>query len=218
MARSLDAATATALVADIVYSMWLIRLDIDTDPVYIHTGFGNLTFGGGYDTKLQGVTFVGVGNIGEIGVISDDSGGSQAVTLKLPGVDLADDYLHQIISSGDKWQRRNAYLFMATLDASGAILGKPFRVKTGRIDKMEITIDPGASTGELTVTLESQQAYMSQALNTRWIEQNQIDSTDTSQNYVLSLANKVPSIGGNSSAAAGSDYSVSEPQLNMNFI
>ena len=206
MARSLDASTAAAIVADIVYPLWLVRLDIDTDPVYIHTGAGNLTFGVGYDAKLIGPTFVGMGNIGEIGTITDDANGSQSVTLKLPGVDLADDYLHQIVSSGDKWQRRAAYLFSATCDADGAIVGKPFRVKTGRLDKLEISIDPGAATGELVATIESQQAYMQQSINTRWIEQSQIDSTDTSQNYTLSLANKVAAIGSNSSASASVTY------------
>ena len=39
------------------------------------------------------------------------------------------------------------------------------------------------------------QSYVSQALNTRYSQQNELDATDTSQDYVHDLANRQPGIG-----------------------
>lgn len=201
MSRSLDAATQAALVAPTIYPVWLIRLDFVGEPVYIHTGLGPLSFVSGFDTPLNGLTFNGIGNVGSISVITDGIDGSQAVTLTLPGVNLANDYLHQIVVDADLWQRQLAYIWLATFDGANNLVGKPFRVKSGRIDQLNLTIDPDSKTGSIDVVIESQQAYSSTALGSRYVEQNQIDSTDNSQAYVYDLANKTPTIGQTNSNA-----------------
>jgi hypothetical protein len=201
MARSLDTATAAAIVSPSIYPMWLVRLDFVGEPVYIHTGIGNITFTSGYDAPLNGLTFLGIGNVGSIGAITDAIDGSQSVTLTLPGVDLSNDYLHQINVNSDLWQRQLAYLWLATLDSNGNMLGKPARVKSGRIDQLNISIDPNSG-GTIEVIIESQQAYAGQALGTRYIENKKIDTSDNSQAYAYDLANKVPTIGQTSSNAS----------------
>jgi hypothetical protein len=208
MSRSLDSSTKTALTQPTLYLVWILRLDIATDPLYVHTGLGNLYFasGSGYDPPIVGYTFLGIGNIGSIDPITDDVNGSQSLTLNLPGVNLSSDYLHQLVSSGDLWQRRQGWLWCATFDATGALVGKPFRVKTARMDQMPITIDPDNSTGTITVTLESQQAYAGEALFSRYSEQSQVDPTDMSQVYIPDLFNKIPKIGDTTSDAASVNY------------
>lgn len=197
MSRSMDAATLAQIQGQLIYGVWIIRLDIANDPVYINTSFANLTFpgGSGYDPPLVGFTFTGAGNVGTIDPITDSVDGSQGLNLTLPGVDLTLDYLHQLVANGDLWQRRQAWVWFATFSNVGALIGKPIRMKTGRMDQMPITIDPSNNQGTLVLTIESSQSYNSEALFSRYSEQPQIDSTDLSQQYVADLANKNPGIG-----------------------
>lgn len=208
MARTLDTSTAAALITSPLYEVWFVRLDVVGDPVYINTSLHNITFpgGSGYDPAIVGFLFTGIANLGSIDAVTDSVDGSQTVTLTLPGVQLANDYLHQIINNADLWQRRNAYIWMATFDNTGALVGKPFRVKTGRMDKMPITIDPDSGTGTIQLQIESQASYSGEALNTRYVDQPIIDSSDTSQRFVSDLANKVPAIGNPTSNASGTIF------------
>jgi len=202
--REMVSATETAIQQATIYLVWFIRLDFVSEPVYIHSGIGDITFssGTGVDPALVGFTFSGAGNIGTIGTMTDTLDGSQSVNLTLPGVDLNLDYLHQIVNNGDLWQRQAAYIWLGTFDQNGAMIGYPTRVKTGRMDRMPIVIDPDSGTGTITVTIESQQSYSGTALNTRYVENSQIDSTDFSQNYIYDLANRVPEIGNTSTDAS----------------
>ena len=214
MARSMDSSTAAAFSTSPVYEIWFIRLDINNDPVYVNSSLSDISFpgGSGYDPQIVGFTFKGIGNIGQIDAISDTLDGSQTLTLTLPGVQLTNDYLHQIINNADLWQRRFAYVWVATFDNTGALVGKPVRVKSGRMDKMPISIDPDNGTGTLQVQIESMAAYSGEALNTRYIEQPIVDNSDTSQNWVADLANKVPGIGSSntfSSSVIGTNPGVS---------
>lgn len=202
MSRELHSATSNALSQDTVVEAWFLRLDILNDPIQIWTGTRDVTFTGATatgDGKLDGITFEGLGELGGIGQIVDGRGGSQAVQLTLPGVDLNDDALRQVVFNKNRWQRRQAWIWIATLDADYNIIGKPFRVKTGRIDKMNVGQGRDGQ-NFVSVTVESHQAYAGQVLNTRYSEQRELDNTDTSQDYVHSLANMQPVVGG---ASAG---------------
>lgn len=201
----LDPATATALQDDKIYAVWMLALEIDSDPVYINTGLTNLSFpgGSGYDPPLVGPTFIGSGNVGSIDAITDSRDGSQSLKLSLPGVDLADDYLHQIINNSDLWQMKRAYIWLAVVTESGAVIGKPLRVKTGRIDQLTISIDPDNNTGTLDCTIESQASYNGDATNSKYSDQARIDPNDTSQIFVSWLANQVAQIGTPNAVASG---------------
>jgi hypothetical protein len=208
MSRSLNSSTKTALTQPTIYPVWFIRLDFYPDPVYVHTGIGDITFssGTGVDPAIVGFLFKGIANVLSIDTITDAIDGSQALTLTLPGVSLSTDYLQQILTNADLWQRRPAYLWLATYDINGAIIGTPFRVKTGRMDQLPINGDPDSSTGTLQCIIESQQAYSGTALFSKYDTQQQIDPTDISQIYVFDLANRVATIG-NSNTDASSNGS-----------
>lgn len=192
--RPLNPATSTALGAKVVYDAWLFRLDIEGDPVIVWTGPRDVSFAGTGDPALEGVLFVGMGNIGDIGQIVDGRGGSQAVQLRLPGINLADEALRQVVFNENRWQKRSAWIWIATLDENYNIVGVPFRVKTGRMDQMRV--GQGRGQNFVQVTIESHQAYASIATNTKYSEQKDIDPTDTSQDYVQDLANRTAIIGG----------------------
>lgn len=199
--RAIHPLTSAALGQDVVYDAFILRLDILNDPVQIWTGPRNIVFSGSGDPSLevnaqgQPLTFEGLGDIGGIGDIVDGQGGSQAVVLRLAGVDLTDDALKQVVFNKNRWQRRQAWIWIATLDADYSLVGQPFRIKTGRMDNMNIG---QGRDGEnfVEVRIESHQAYSSEASNTKYSEQGDIDSTDISQAYVVDLANRQAIIGG----------------------
>lgn len=192
--RDLDPATEAAVDASIVYPAWLFRLDIEGDPVIVWTGARDYTPTGTGDPALDGFTFERVGNIGDIGNIVDGRGGSQALNLRLPGVDLNDDALKQVVKDKRKWQFRQAWVWIATLDANYNVVGVPFRVKTGRMDRMNV--GKGRKGSYVNLVIESHQAYASEVGNQKYSELRDFDPTDTSQNYVHDLANRVAIIGG----------------------
>lgn len=205
-ARNLDSATAAALPGDTLYPVWFLRLDIANEPAYFHTGLGNYTFpgGSGYDPAIVGFNFIGVGMLGQMDPITDDVSGSQTLNLSLPGIDLTNDYLKELVTDAQLWQRRQAWLWLSLFtDAPPTLIGKPFRVKTARMDQLTFTIDPDSNTGTVTIGLESQASYGGEALFSRYSEQPQIDASDVSQQYVADLSNKVPEIGNPSSGVAG---------------
>jgi len=203
MSRDLDPTQDTELEQGLIRPAWIIRLDIKDDPVQVWTGVGQLIVSGSGDTALDGFTFEGISDIGEIGAIKDTERGSGALKLKLPAVDIDKILLDQIINVPRIWQFRNAYIWFALLDTANNIIINPFRVKTGRLDSISLTDDGSKGTAETTI--ESHQAYISRALGASYSEQKEIDATDTSQDFVHDLANKTPGISANTSGGgAGS--------------
>ena len=193
MARDLTAGMITEVQEPLIKPVWILRLDIDTDPLYAWTGRGDFAPTGTGDSALDGNTFTGLGNIGKIGNIEDTENGSSAVQLILPGVDLNDTALQEVVLNERLWQNRQGWIWFGLLDTTYATIISPTRVKTGRMDQM--TVAGSGSSGIVTIALESHQSYVSQALNTRYSQQEELDATDTSQNYVHDLANRQPGIG-----------------------
>jgi hypothetical protein len=109
-------------------------------------------------------------------------------------VDLTDEAMRQVVYNRNRWQFQPAWLWMVFLDDSGSVIGKPVRLRSGRIDQMVVS-EGDDGVGLVRCTVESQQAYASEALNTRYSEQDQLDATDTSQKWVWQLANMNPQVG-----------------------
>lgn len=193
MSRGLDPTLNTALEQAAIRPVWIIRLDIVDDPVQVWTGKGDLVVTGSGDTALDGYTFTGMGNIGDIGAMQDTDKGSDSLKLKLPGVQTDEYLLQQVIAIPKVWQFRQAWVWFGLLDSTNNIVINPFRVKTGRLDHMVLSED--GETGTISVVIESHQAFISRALGTAYSEQKEIDPTDTSQDYIHDLANKQPGIG-----------------------
>lgn len=196
MTRPLDTTTAAALDLPVIPLATIVRLDIVGDPLYCWTGLGDLTFGASEtgDPALDGFTYLGTGTAIDIGQVSEGAGGSDALELSLAGVSLSDPMLRQVIANRNRWQFKRALVWMMLLDATtGAIAGKPFRIKTGRIDKMPY--DESNGIGIVKCRIEGQQSYSKEATGTRYSEQRDIVSTDTSQDYIYSLANMAAQFG-----------------------
>ncbi len=201
MTRTLDPATKAAAQAPTLWPAWVIRLDIKDDPVLVWTGIGVYSPTGTGDEALDGLSFDGIANVGEIGAIVEAREGSQAVSLSLSGVDLEDPALRQVVFDERTWQFRSAWMWIVLCDEDGEPIGKPVRVKRGRIDQMNHEDDEESI---IRVEVESHQAYVASAISTRYSEQSEIDPTDVSQQHVHDLANKVAGIGAKTNTTSGS--------------
>lgn len=202
-ARPLDTATAAAFQQSDLPIAFIIYLDILSDPLLTWTGMGDLVFTAGQtgDALLDGQTFTGSGTLFEIGASTDAIGGSDVMTLSLAGVDITMPLLRQLIYNRNRWQFRRATVWMMVLDpVTYAIAGKPFRVKTGRMDQMPYS--ESANGGIVQCKIEGQQAYGKQPSMTRYSEQLDLDSGDISQNYIYSLANMTAALGTPSNSPA----------------
>lgn len=208
MSRNLDPVLEAELAKAHIRPVWIVRLDIDTDPVLLWTGRGDFTPIGTGDTELDGRTFTGIGNIGEVGAIQDTERGSKALSLKLPGVDLTKPILAQVVNDLRLWQFRDAWMWFGLLDTSNNVIVNPFRVKTGRMDTM--TLNNTGEKGEIEAIIESHQSFAGRSLGTRYSEQKEIDATDTSQDFIHDLANKQPGIGVATSRTGGRTQSFRE--------
>lgn len=200
MTRPLHPATAAAFNKAVLPMATIIKLNIEGDPLYAWTGLGNISFPAGStgDAELElsngvPITYIGTGDILEIGTVTDSIGGSDALEITLPGVNVQDPILRQIIYNRNRWQFKRAIVWMVVLDeVTNAVVGLPFRIKTGRIDAMPFSED---DEGYVRCVIEGQQAYGDSALDTRYSEQPTINPRDISQSWVLSLSNMTAALG-----------------------
>lgn len=196
MTRPLQAATSTALGQPILPLAVIVYLDVESDPLYAWSGIGDLSFAAAAtgDPSLDGKTFLGTGTLIEVGEVSEGAGGSDALELTLPGVDLGEPMLRQLITNRNRWQFRRAVVWLMVLNPdTNAIEGKPFRIKTGRMDQMPYSENDRS--GQVKCVIEGQQSYGDIPLASRYSEQLDINPNDTSQNWVHALANMNATIG-----------------------
>lgn len=193
MVRSLHASMQAEVIKPQIKPVWIVRLDIETDPVYAWTGRGQFTAAGTGDAALDGYTFEGVANFGEISAIKEDNTGSGMVSLKLAGVNVTEEVLDQIINNAYRWQGRRAYMWIGMLNEQYGVVANPTRIKTGLMNQLKLV--DGGETATVMLTIESHQAFISRATRTRYITQIEIDPNDLSQTYIHDLANRSPPIG-----------------------
>jgi hypothetical protein len=199
-------AVGTILGGDTVPVAFIMRLEITGDPLYAWTGFGDLVIGAAQtgDTALDGRTYTGITHlVADIGVVSDGRGGSSALEISLPGVDLTDEAMRQVVYNQNKWQFKQAWVWLAILDGDGSPIGTPIRLKSGRMDQMVVEESEDGA-GVVRCIIEGHQAYGGEALATRYSEQGELDATDTSQKWVWQLANMTPGLGQANSLAGSS--------------
>lgn len=196
MTRPLDPDTALAVVKSVLPLAAIVRLDVMDDPLFCWTGLGDLVFAAAEtgDSALDTFTFKGTGLAADISTISEGVGGSDVLEIAFPGVDLDLPMLRQLLRDRRRWQFRRAWVWLMALDPdTDLIAGKPFRVKTGRMDNMPYSENSGQAIAK--VRIEGQQSYGDQALGTRYSEQPDINPLDISQKFAYSLANMTAALG-----------------------
>ena len=150
--RTLTAAVSTETEQNDYRMALFVELEFDTDPVYVWTGVGTLTYTMPTVGVYGGVSrdWVGVGDLGGMDGIAESSDRSQnGVRLHMTGID--NDLLSNALTQD--YQGRTAVIWLVYFDDAGAIVADPFVVFGGEMDVIEVI--EGDERGTVFVYCES---------------------------------------------------------------
>ena len=132
------------LRSEVSHVLVFFHLDFDGGLLRLHTGLGDLVWGGN--------TWTGIGNIADIPNIEEGPGASpRAITLRASGLDsdildaaFAEDYIN-----------RECILYMGALNTSGGLVADPDEIFRGGIQQMIMTM--GGDDGDtIDIVVESE--------------------------------------------------------------
>lgn len=140
--RDITSTTAAAAAAATIIPIIFAKLELDSGNILMHTGLGNVTFGGD--------TYVGVGKLGSIGTAEEVSDLSRTpLTLTLSGI--PNDLIAIVL--GQYYQGRRATIYLGYFDLTTRVLvDTPTIIYRGNIDSSNIEQD---KTGTVTLSVES---------------------------------------------------------------
>jgi len=180
MARDLNASLSSAIIEPVVAPVFFFKAQFDSGSVLAWSGYGDISWGGD--------TYLGIGDFGGVDKVDETSDvRANGVTLTLSGIPsqlLA-------IALTEPYQGRPCTLFLGALNlTSGAIIGTPYPLISGRMDVM--TIEEGATTGTITLTVENRLIELFRTKERRYThEDQQIDFPgDLGLEYVAGLQEK----------------------------
>lgn len=193
----IDPAVAAATEASHHNVVWLIWLDIDTDPLRATSDLYDRTFGASetgdedldgetYETQTAGAdTDPLIATIGEV-VHSED--GTETVELSLSGLILKDTDLLNLFGDRTKYQGRWVRLWWYFKNpADGSIIGgKVIPYFTGKMVRAPTSGDAHSQT--ITVKCEQYYTVLGGSSGRTWGQQKEYDSGDTSQSATLAAA------------------------------
>ncbi|WP_020471458.1 hypothetical protein [Zavarzinella formosa] len=177
--------TLAAAQSPSIHPLLLVKLEFDGGNVSVHSGLGDLVFGGD--------TYTGIGSLGNISSadeVSDLSNAPVSLTLSnIPG-DMG------AVVLGQYYQGRKATIFLGYLDlTTRALIADPTIIHRGRIDTADIQQD---KTFSVTLTVQSRFAAWDRPLVRRYnnSDQRQRYLTDTGLQFIEQTADKVVIWGG----------------------
>lgn len=142
MPRTLTSAMITALSSPDVSTAILASLQFADDTLYLWSGLGTLTW--------NGMTFQGVGSLGRVTGISEDSTvEAKGVQISLSGIPA--NMINEALDNVRLFQPVN--LWLMCLDPNGNIIGDPVVSYAGLMDKASIEDD--GETCTITINVEN---------------------------------------------------------------
>jgi hypothetical protein len=140
--RVIDPTTQSAAAASAIHPVIFVKLEFDGGDVNLHTELGDITF--------DGDTYTGIGKLGGIGNMEENSDLSRTpITLSLSG--LPNDLVSILL--GEQYQGRLATVFIGYLDLSlRTLVADPVILYRGDIDTADFAID---QTFTVTLSIES---------------------------------------------------------------
>lgn len=196
MSRGLDAQIVTALNGNTVRQIAMVELDLSPTPLYLHTGAGNIDFGGN--------TYLGVGSVGSISAIKEDGQISpKGVKMVLSGIDTA--FVADVL--GQHYKGRACNIYAALKNDDGDVIDAPFLIFPGRIDTMNLQVGEQAS---VQVSAESRLEDWNKSAVSRYTNEDQqaLFAGDKGLEFVPQMVEKefnwgVPHNGGSSISGGG---------------
>lgn len=163
MSRTLTAAMLSELQAGTVRPALLAAIETASGTVRVWSGIGDLVWGGN--------TYTGVGDLGGVSAIKETSSlEATGCNFQLSGVPAS------MVSTalGQIRYGRSAKLWLALLDASGAVIADPYAIFSGLTDNA--TIDETPEAPRITIAAESRFIDLDRPRNRRYTtEDQQID-------------------------------------------
>jgi hypothetical protein len=161
MSRSLTSGTLAQATAKSSFPIVLVQITFKDGIQYAWTGIGNLVWSGN--------TYTGVGQLGKIGPITEDTAvQAQGLQLELTGVPQT--LLNEALGQCQQGNAVNVYF--GFLDASGNVIADPYLAFSGRMDVP--TIDEGAETATITLTAENRLIDLQRVRQRNFTQQDQI--------------------------------------------
>jgi hypothetical protein len=168
MSRNVSSPMLAVVTSNFVRPAFMAALTFRSGTRYVWTGIGNLVYGGN--------TFRGVGSLGKIGTVSEGTQvRADGTTVSLSGIDpaLLSDSLTDIQVGAP------AIVYFATVDANSNIVGTPYTLFSGLVDKPLIT--PGMDDISISLALESLLSNLQRPTQRRWTAADQqLDYPDDS--------------------------------------
>jgi len=144
MSRDLTAGMQTAIAAETVRPVALVKITLDTDTILVHSGVGDIVF--------NGDTYLGVGNFGDITEIKEsESIAPTQVSVSLSGI--PPEYLS--FAMDEDYQGREAFIYKALLDENHDLIADPVLAFRGRCDYSDIQL---GATATVQLTIQSRLA------------------------------------------------------------
>lgn len=142
MPRVLTTQMISALSAPVVRLAVFAELQMSNETLYLWSGLGPITW--------NGMTFTGVGTLGKVEGISEDTTvEAKGVRISLSGI--PSNMISEALNNVRLMQPVN--LWLACFDASGNLINTPVVSFSGLMDKT--TIDDDGSTSTITINVEN---------------------------------------------------------------
>lgn len=172
MSRDLDSSLAAALSNGAIMPAFLLQLTFASETVAAWTGIGTLV----YDT----VSYLGVGSLGNISMISEGSDvRADGTVVTLSGVDPS--YLTEALTDIQLGAPAKVYFGLLS---NGALIGAPYLVFSGTVDKPSIKV--GTDKITISLALENRLVNLQRASQRRYTaaDQHLAFPTDIGLNWV----------------------------------
>ncbi|WP_263377694.1 hypothetical protein [Granulicella paludicola] len=184
MSRALDPALAAALSAGVIVPAILLMLTFKSGTRYVWSGVGNLV----YDAQ----TYLGVGSLGSIGTIIEGTEvKADGTSVKLSGIDpvLQGECLTDIQLGAP------AKIWFALFSEGTTLIGAPYLLFAGAVDKPTVIASPGEVT--ISLALENSLINLQRANQRRYTsaDQREVYPTDTAFGWVEQLQDQALSWG-----------------------
>ena len=188
MARDLASAFISEIEASSLQAAVLVKLNLDSGPVRVWSGYGNLYVNETPLVVLGEVTgevllededsillestdstaYTGVGDLGKIGdMVESQEIKANGLTIQLTGIPQASASL----ALNEEYQGRTIQVWFAVINSSGSLLADPYEVFTGKIDLMEL-MDNG-ETATLTLQIENELIDLQRPRERRYTPEDQ---------------------------------------------
>ena len=142
MPRLMSTAMATAICAPVLRPAILCSLQFADNTLYMWSGLGPITW--------NGMTFIGVGTLGSISAISEDS------TVEAKGVVFSLSGIPSTIIAEVLWETRLLYtakVWFALFDANGVLIPSPICSYVGKMDQP--SLEDNADTCTIAIATEN---------------------------------------------------------------